>query len=180
MSLALPHLIENLTTLNLRSTHCLDFHCLHESMIQQFLPQLTGPETLKLSIGEVFTDEFRLHTLHKWLPPNISTLRFRGPASLTKSTGWNNWVQAFTERDFLPNLKRLSFVLDLDYEPRDNSFGRKKKLKTISEHTLHEARAACEPLFEAVQNRGIVIERLYDEWSDECQILRQVDDRWLC
>ncbi|KOC18029.1 hypothetical protein AFLA70_141g002521 [Aspergillus flavus AF70] len=180
MTLALPHLIENLTTLNLRSTHCLDFHFLHESMVQQFLPQLTGLETLKLSVGEVFTDESRLHTLYKWLPPNISTLRFRGPASLTKSTEWNNWVQAFAERDFLPNLKRLSFVLDLDYEPSDSSFGRKKNLKTIPEHTLHEARAACEPLYEAARNRGIVIERLYDEWSDECQILRQVDDRWLC
>ncbi|KAE8401083.1 hypothetical protein BDV37DRAFT_189174 [Aspergillus pseudonomiae] len=180
MALALPHLIENLTTLNLRSTHCLDFQFLHESMIQQLLPQLSRLETLKLSIGEVFTDESRLPTLYKWLPPNISTLRFRGPASLTKSTEWNNWVQAFAERDFLPNLKQLSFVLDLEYESSDSSFGRLKKLKEIPEHTLHEARAACEPLYEAARNRGIVIERLYDEWSDECEILRQVDDRWLC
>ncbi|KAE8368417.1 hypothetical protein BDV27DRAFT_122297 [Aspergillus caelatus] len=180
MTLALPHLIENLTSLNLRSTHCLDFQLLHESMIQHLLPQLSGLETLKLSIGEVFTDESRLLTLYQWLPPNISTLRFRGPASLTKSPDWNNWVQAFAESDFLPNLKRLSFVLDLHYESSDDSFGRNKKLKTIPEHTLHEARAACEPLYEAARNRGIVIERLYDEWSDECQILRQVDDRWLC
>ncbi|GAB1204302.1 hypothetical protein APSETT445_002952 [Aspergillus pseudonomiae] len=177
MALALPHLIENLTTLNLRSTHCLDFQFLHESMIQQLLPQLSRLETLKLSIGEVFTDESRLPTLYKWLPPNISTLRFRGPASLTKSTEWNNWVQAFAERDFLPNLKQLSFVLDLEYESSDSSFGRLKKLKEIPEHTLHEARAACEPLYEAARSRGIVIERLYDEWSDECEILRQVDDR---
>ncbi|KAE8135408.1 hypothetical protein BDV38DRAFT_141314 [Aspergillus pseudotamarii] len=179
MTLALPHLIGNLTSLNLRSTLCLDFRFLHESMIQHLLPQLSGLETLKLSIGEVFTDESRLLTLYQWLPPNISTLRFRGPASLAKSPEWDNWVQAFAERDFLPNLERLSFVLDLHYEPSDDS-GRSKKLKTIPEHTLHEARAACEPLYEAVRNRGIVIERLYDEWSDECQILRQVDDRWLC
>ncbi|KAE8372963.1 hypothetical protein BDV26DRAFT_285508 [Aspergillus bertholletiae] len=112
MALALPHLVADLTTLNLRL------------------------ETLKLSIGEVFTDELRLPTLYKWLSPDMPNLRFRDPASLTKSAQWDNWVQAFAKSDFLPNLKRLSFVPDLDYELSDSSFGRCKDLKTIPEHAL--------------------------------------------
>ncbi|KAF7585247.1 hypothetical protein BBP40_011598 [Aspergillus hancockii] len=181
MTVALPHLIENLTTLNLRSTHCLDFHFTHEGLIQQILPQLDALETLQFSVGEVFEDQSRLNSLYTWLPPNLSTLRFRGPASLIRSKEWENWIKAFESKDFLPHLKRLSFVLDLYYEPNEDTWSsRKRKEKKAPEQVLDEARAACEPLYEAARQRGIVIERLYDHWSDECQILRQVDERWLC
>ncbi|KAE8351138.1 hypothetical protein BDV28DRAFT_150261 [Aspergillus coremiiformis] len=180
MTVALPHLIGNLTTLNLRSTHCLDFHFASERMFQEILPQLDQLETLQFSVGEVFEDEARLPSLYTWLPPNLSTLRFRGPASLTKCPEWENWIQAFSSPDFLPHLKQLSFTLDLYYEPSNDSWRRNRKEKKPPEHILHEARAACEHLYEAARARGIIIQQLPDPWSNECAILRQVDDRWQC
>ncbi|KAF5857059.1 hypothetical protein ETB97_006303 [Aspergillus alliaceus] len=182
MAIALPHLVANLTTLTIRSTHCQDFHFTNECMMQELLPQLSGLEMLRLSIGEIFENESRLPSLYTWLPPNLSTLRFRGPASLTKPPEWENWIKAFESETFLPYLRRLSFVLDLYYEPRENVTpgGRKRDEKKAPVHILHEARAACEPLYEAARKRGIMIEQLYDPWSDECATLRQVDGRWLC
>ncbi|KAE8149001.1 hypothetical protein BDV25DRAFT_141215 [Aspergillus avenaceus] len=180
MAMALPHLVENLTTLNLRSTHGLDFHFTSEKLFPQILPQLSNLQTLQLSIGEVFDDDSLLPALYTWLPPNLSRLQFRGPASLTQSEKWEDWVQAFSSETFLPHLKHLSFTLDLHYEPTDNSWGKNKKERIAPEHVLHSARAAVEPLYEAARQRGIAIARHYDTWSDECQILRQVDDRWLC
>ncbi|KAE8392487.1 hypothetical protein BDV23DRAFT_170989 [Aspergillus alliaceus] len=150
MAIALPHLVANLTTLTIRSTHCQDFHFTNECMIQELLPQLSGLEMLRLSIGEIIRER--------------------------------NWIKAFESETFLPYLRRLSFVLDLYYEPRENVTpgGRKRDEKKAPVHILHEARAACEPLYEAARKRGIMIEQLYDPWSDECATLRQVDGRWLC
>lgn len=168
MTVGLPHLVKNLKTLNLRSTHGFDFHYSSGEMFVEILPQLTGLQTLILSLGKVFHDEHYIPMLYKYFPPNLSVLRFRGPGSLAKSEQWKEWVESFAASEFLPNLKKLSFVLDL---------GRKEETE-IQECLLREAKAACNSLYAIAEKRGISIESFHDEWAEHCKNFRQVDDRW--
>lgn len=140
MTLALPHIVENLKTLHLRSSSGLDFHFTSKEMFQEALPQLTGLRTFVFTAGKVFNEDDYLPLLFQHFPPNISTLRFRGPVSLSKSNHWNKWVGSFADPKYLPNLRRLSFVLDLDYEKEGT--GRKKVIRAQMER-LSKAKAAC-------------------------------------
>ncbi|KAJ6153576.1 hypothetical protein N7470_006535 [Penicillium chermesinum] len=116
MALGIPRVLENLHTLLIHSTRGLDFPCLGEEMFLEALPQLDNLKTLDFSIGDVFFNPSSLPSLYKNLPPNLESLTFRGPASLTMSDQWADWVGAFGSRDFLPSLKDLVFVLDLHSE----------------------------------------------------------------
>jgi hypothetical protein len=116
-----------------------------------------------------------LPLLFRHFPPNLSTLRFRGPVSLSKSKHWNKWVGSFADPRYLPNLRRLSFVLDLDYEKEGT--GRKKVIRAQAER-LSEANAACKQLFDCVENRGIAIEPFRDEWAEKSKAFEQVDERF--
>jgi hypothetical protein len=180
MTIALPHLVENLKTLNLRSTTGLDFRFLDEGVFREILPQLTSLETLVLSIGDIFEDEQYLATLYNHLPPNLSTLRFRGPISLcSQSENWNQWVEGFASRDFLPHLKKLSFVLDLNYETQADSAAENKKKKTTApEGLLREAKTACDRLCAVARERGVVIEPFLDQWTKRNSYFEQVNNRW--
>lgn len=175
MTLALPHLVQNLKTLNIRSSNGFDFNFTNEEMFHQIFPQLDGLETLVFTAGEVFKNEQFLPLLYKTFPSNLSTLRIRGPVSLSKSEHWKEWVQSFADPAFLPNLKKLSFVLDLDYEQGDSH---RKKNVTAQEEELREAKAACNQLCAGAEKRDITIEPLHDEWSEYSKNLSQVDDRW--
>ncbi|GIK01788.1 hypothetical protein Aspvir_005829 [Aspergillus viridinutans] len=178
MTIALPHVVENLSTLNIRSTHGLDFHFTTEELFACLLPQLPKLRTFVLSVGDIFKDENLLPTLYSLFPPNLSTLRFRGPASLGRSSEWANWVKAFASSDFLPNLKRLSFVLDLHYEtPREGAS--RMKLVAAPEDILRDAQDACKQLYSAVEQRGVILEPFQDKWSNHCALLKQVDERWM-
>lgn len=188
MTLALPHLVENLSTLNIRSTHGLDFHFTPEDLFACLLPQLTDLKTLVLSVGEVFKSDTFLPTLYKHFPPNISTLRFRGPVSLARSEEWKEWMEKFSSEEFLPGLRRLSFVLDMDYEDRnkvkgeskeDSIWGTGRKLVKPSNEMLREAQEACKLLYAAVERRGVVVEPFHDEWAAHAKIFDQVDERWM-
>lgn len=174
MTLALPHIVENLKTLNLRSSSGLDFHFTSKEMFQEALPQLTGLRTFVFTVGEVFDEDDYLPLLFQHFPPNLSTLRFRGPVSLSKSKHWNKWVGSFADPKYLPNLRRLSFVLDLDYEKE--STGRKKVIRAQKER-LSEAKAACKQLFDNVKKRGIAMEPFCDEWAEKYKAFEQVDER---
>ncbi|RDL42540.1 Uncharacterized protein BP5553_02519 [Venustampulla echinocandica] len=175
MTLALPHLVTNLKTLNIRSSHGLDFHFTVEEMFREVLPQLAGLKTLILTAGDVFRDDQFLALLYTEFPPNLSTLRFRGPISLAKSEHWERWVESFGNPQFLPNLKKLSFVLDLAYEQENPG---KKKEATAQEEQLREAKAACLQLYANAEKRGITIESFVDKWAEDSKIFKQVDDRW--
>ncbi|KAF7161908.1 hypothetical protein CNMCM5623_007323 [Aspergillus felis] len=178
MFVALPHVVENLSTLNIRSTHGLDFHFTTEEWFACLLPELPMLRTFVLSVGDIFKDENLLPTLYSLFPPNLSTLRFRGPASLGRSGGWPNWVKAFASSDFLPNLKRMSFVLDLHYEaPKEGSS--RRELVEAPEDILRDAQDACKQLYQAVEQRGVILEPFQDKWSDHCALLKQVDERWM-
>ncbi|OBT65484.1 hypothetical protein VE03_05042 [Pseudogymnoascus sp. 23342-1-I1] len=174
MTLALPHVVTNLKTLNLRSTSGLDFHYTPKEMFQEILPQLTNIKTFVFSVGDVFGEADFLPLFYPHFPPNISTLRFRGPVSLAKSEHWNKWLEAFAKPEYLPNLTRLSFVLDLAY---DDEEGRGRK-RLASEDELRDGKAACKQLFDGLKSRGIVVEPFHDEWAEQSVFFDKVDERW--
>ncbi|KAL2827372.1 hypothetical protein BDW59DRAFT_56992 [Aspergillus cavernicola] len=152
MTLALPHIVKNITTLTLRSTSYPDFSWLGEGLFGEILPQLTNLETLNISIGEVFREETSLADLYTWLPANLTTPHFRGPISLCRSERWEERVTAFGSAEFLPNLQRLAFVLDLHYEKTTPD---RKKLEDAPEELLQLARGACvNGLYSAARHRG--------------------------
>lgn len=173
---ALPHLADQIQTLNIRSTHNLDFHYSSEEMVPQVLPQFPKLETLVFSVGEVFKSKDLLPKLYEYFPRTLTTLRFRGPASLVKSEHWKEWIDAFANPEYLPHVTKLSFVLDLWYEKGENDY--RATEKEVPEDVLKEAREACEGLYKVARGRGITIEPFYDEWAERCRIFRQVDDRW--
>lgn len=176
LTLARGHLALCLDTLNIRSTHGRDFHYTPEDIFRQILPQLVELKTFAFSVGEVFSDENLLPLLYKDFPPNLSTLRFRGPVSLAKTEQWPEWIKSFENPEYLPNLKTLSFVLDLNYEKKPDED--RKKDVAAPEDVLREAKVACDQLYAAAEKRGITIEPFYDEWAPRCSIFRQVDERW--
>lgn len=176
MALALPHVVEGLSTLNIRSTHGLDFHFTNEKLFPLYLCQLERLRTLVLSVGDVFTLDSLLPEIYQNFPPNLTTLRFRGPVSLAKSDQWSNWIKSFASSDYLPNLKTLSFVLDLNYEYREDE--KRKRPTDVSDEALRDARSACEELYTVARCRGITIEPFCDKWSEWSTLFKQVDERW--
>lgn len=178
MTMGLPHVVENLATVNLRSTNNCDFQYRMEPIFVQILPQLTKMNTFILTVGEVFEDgSDTLYKLYQYLPPNITTLRFRGPTLIAMSTEWDRWVESFASSEFLPKLERLSFVLDL-YYPEEKSDWGKRRLAPAPDDVLREAWEACRRLHRGVEKRGVVVEPFHDEWSDRFEYLKQVDARW--
>lgn len=174
LTLALPYIVGNLKTLNLRSSNGHDFHLTPKEMFHEILPQLTEIKTFVFTVGDIFDEADFLPLFYKQFPPNISTLRFRGPVSLVKSEHWSKWLEAFANPKYLPNLTRLSFVLDLAYEDKKEG-GRKRK---PTEEELKESKKACRGLFDGMESRGIVIEAFHDEWAEESVSFDKVDERW--
>ncbi|KAJ5727003.1 hypothetical protein N7493_006030 [Penicillium malachiteum] len=175
MSGALPHIVDNLHTLRLRSTSGLDFSMITEDTFRQFLPAMENLQVLNLTVGEIFQDAQFLPTLHTILPPNLTTLYFRGPVSLVTSEHWVDWLRAFRSTTFLPKLQRLAFVLDLHYgEHHPRSWGKKESPAPIG--LLQQARQECESLYGIARERGIVLEDMPTE--PHSKLLRCVDLRW--
>ncbi|KAJ5281971.1 hypothetical protein N7478_007343 [Penicillium angulare] len=174
-SAALPHLADNLHTLRLRSTSGLDFGMIAEGTFRQLLPVLENLKVLNYTVGDVFHDPLFLQTIHKLLPPNLTTLYFRAPASIATSDQWPNWLRVFESREFLPHLEDLAFVLDLHYEDRpDGSSGRKEGPAPMG--LLHQARQECENLYAILRRRGINVVSMPSE--PDSSLLRPVDLRW--
>ncbi|KAJ6023685.1 hypothetical protein N7540_004482 [Penicillium herquei] len=172
---ALPHIIDNLHTLRLRSTKGLDFGLTSEETFRQILPIMGNLQVLNFTVGEVFEDPQFLPTLHKLLPPNLTTLYFRGPVSLVTSEHWADWLRAFRSPSFLPKLQRLAFVLDLHYEGGDPvSWGRKEGPAPMG--LLQQARQECETLYGIARDRGLILEDMPAE--PHSQLFRCVDSRW--
>lgn len=177
MTMALPHVVDNLQTLRIRSTKGLDFVYLDEGPFRYILPTLKNLKTLNLTVGEIFEDPAYLPTLHKVLPPNLTTLFFRGPASLCQSKHWSDWLRVFESREFLPHLQHLAFVLDLHYTEEKGRWG-KRGLCPAPPELLYQARVACEHLYGSVRRRGVQIENMPAEPEAEHVLFEPVDDRW--
>lgn len=174
MTLALPHIVMLIETLNLRSTSGHDFHLTPKEMFHEILPQLTELKTFVFTVGDIFKEADFLPLFYPQFPPNISTLRFRGPVSLAKSEHWKKWLEAFANPEYLPNLTRLSFVLDLAYESEEEGGGKRRP----TEEELTEGKKACKQLFDRLGSRGIAIEAFHDEWAEESVSFDKVDERW--
>ncbi|KAL4984217.1 hypothetical protein BDW68DRAFT_167462 [Aspergillus falconensis] len=176
MSVALPHVVQPITSLTLCSTSLpWDFGWIHEGCFSHALAELVALESLNLSVGVVFSEPSTLPGLYTGFPPNLTTLHFRGPITLCRSERWEEWVSAFGDRNFLPNLSRLAFVLDLHYVPDKHGTLRPD---APPEEDLREAHAACERLYEGARRRGISIESFHDEWAGKHASFRPVDGRW--
>ncbi|KAJ5537562.1 hypothetical protein N7494_007041 [Penicillium frequentans] len=171
---ALPHLVYNLHTLRLRSTTGLDFGLVGEETFRQLLPGLDNLKVLNLTVGDIFDNPLYLPTLYNALPPNLTTLYLRGPASLTKSEHWADWLRAFESSNFLPHLQHLAFVLDLHYPEEKTGWGRKETEAPLD--LLEYARRECQPLYDSARRRGIHLEAMPKE--PESPALRPVDSRW--
>lgn len=117
MGVSAPRVFSSLKTLHLRATNACDFYYCEDVLIQ-VLPQVQTLETLDLTLGLEYSDPTNLTELHKHLPPSLRTLRFRSTAELAKSETWPEWVRSFEDPKFLPQLERLSFLLDL--HPKDS------------------------------------------------------------
>ena len=174
MTIALPHIVGNLQTLRIRSTSGLDLNFVGEEPLREILPQLVELQTLNLSVGDIFQDPLYLPTMYKIFPPNLKSLFFRGPVTLSQSERWHEWLQAFASEGFLPKLKNLAFVLDLHYEKKEGS-DRKIEDKA-PEELLRQARDACEEIYKVAQRKGISIVGMPIE--PDFSLLRPVDDRW--
>ncbi|KAL4796686.1 hypothetical protein BDV19DRAFT_387877 [Aspergillus venezuelensis] len=165
-----------LRTLEIIENDALDTFVRIDETFLQILSALEALETLNLFVGEIFEDPATLPSLCKHLPPNLTTLQFRGPLSFGRSDEFNEWVEAFKSESFLPKLERLAFVLDYHYSKGDNAWF--SRLDTPPEDELAEARAACERLYEAARQRGITVQPLHDRWVNGHMRLRDVDSRW--
>ncbi|OKL55423.1 hypothetical protein UA08_09329 [Talaromyces atroroseus] len=173
MTLAIPHVTLNASILNLRSTIRHDLSYTNEELFPQFLCQLAELRTLVLSVGDIFQRSSLLPELYRHFPPNLTTLRFRGPISLVQSNQWDNWLQTFGSSDYLPNLKTLSFVLDLHYEDK------RRRPVDAPDKMLHDARLACEEIYTVMRRKGVSVEPFYDQWSERVESFKQLDTRWI-
>lgn len=158
-SLACGHVIKNLERLNIRSTTGLDLHICPEEFFPVILGQLDKLKHLELSISNTtFSDPAVRFKFAESFPPNLESLKFRGPALMAQGEGFDQWISAFGKTEFLPKLKTLSFVLDVD----DGNYG----AEPLDEETLDAARRKVDILLEAARKRNVVVEEFRDAWVD--------------
>ncbi|KAL9619757.1 MAG: hypothetical protein Q9160_005688 [Pyrenula sp. 1 TL-2023] len=122
-----------------------------------------------------------LTNLYTYFPPNLQSLRFRGPASLVASRAWPRWVAAFSSSTFLPGLESLSFLLDLDV--CENGSMVEKKIKTAKQEqiemgALRKAKRGCEKVCEGARARGVEVQAFRDHWVGESWPDFKIDHRW--
>lgn len=127
------HIVLGLERLNIRSMmgQGVDLQETPGRMFLQYLTSMVNLKHFELSLANIFKDDSVggkegsaaahpeygdvgiLAILFTYLPKNLETLKFRGPIELAKAPRFSDWITAFGSDDFLPNLKRLSFVLDV-------------------------------------------------------------------
>lgn len=150
LSLSIPRIFSNVKTLRLRATNACDLHYA-EDVLHQLLPQLAGLKTLDLTLGIEYVDPKHLTELYRHFPPNLETLQFRSAAQLAKSNNWPEWVTAFQNPEFLPQLRTLSFLLDLNLEEGfDLSCTRKQQKENQENETEDKSSGSSES--EAVES----------------------------
>lgn len=204
MCVSIPRVFSNLKTLHLRATNGCDFYYV-ENVLHQLLPQLLSLKTLTLTLGAEYSDPKHMTELYRRLPPNLETLRFRSTAQLAKSEAWPDWVRSFQDPGFLPQLQRLSFLLDLDQtegtilyfmrkaqrekeketsEPTGSSVQQdqdrnptEEKYK-VSTEDLRIAKRACAQIWQAAEERGIAVEAFSEDFPAGSPHQKAFDERW--
>ncbi|KAK3897741.1 hypothetical protein C8A05DRAFT_19550 [Staphylotrichum tortipilum] len=177
MALAKAHIVFGLQSLNLDSPSSNDLFDVPPSIILALLPALLNLKSLRLTLGScVYSTlldaavENDVPFLHAALPANLETLQFRGPVSAAPHLG--AFVSAFAKPDFLPDLKRISLVLDLPDEASNSP-----KEATLPQ--LRAAHEACKKVLDAAAARGVEVEAFVDPWVEYHSGLRHgIDNRW--
>lgn len=202
MALSIPGILANLKTLRLRATNACDFHY-SEDILHQMLPQLGGLKTLDLTLGSEYSNSKYLTELYRHLPPNIETLRFRSVAQLAKSENWSEWASAFQNPEYLPQLRRLTFLLDLSLteghalalqrkkQSQEKSEGKSSEGETadqarestetrykVQTEDLRLAKRACEQIWKAAEDRGILGEPFSEDFPESFPDQKPLDERW--
>jgi hypothetical protein len=169
------YLLASLDSLILYSASKNDLLHIPPSVFLTLFPHLANLTTLKLTlgssmyarlIGKVGNDRF----LPALFPPNIQTLHFRGPGSMVRDL--DKFAAAFASEGFLPQLKRISLILDLADDDSDGPF-------ELSLEELTAAHAACRKVLDAAAKRGVVVDKFREPWIEAHQrLFWGVDDRW--
>lgn len=108
-----------------------------------------------------------IHLIH---PASLETLRLRGPVSAVFEMG--AFAADLADPDFLPNLKRISLVLDLPDASSEHP-------EEASPEQLRAAHVACEKVFDVAAARGVVVEPFEEPWAEIYPTLfRAVNHRW--
>jgi hypothetical protein len=108
--------------------------------------------------------------LHAILPPSLETLRLRGPISAASQL--DEFVVAFADPEFLPNLKHISLVLDMPDKSSEHP-------NEASLEQLRAAHEACKKVLDVAAARGAVVETFEEPWVEiHPQLFREVDNRW--
>jgi len=112
-------LTRNLTSLKIQSTNGCDYSRQWEPEdFGRVLKQCTSLRSLDLALttehhGEPEEKSY-LHAFCESLPPNVETLRFRGPPCLADDL--SQWTACLHSTSWLPHLKTISFRLDVNPE----------------------------------------------------------------
>jgi hypothetical protein len=168
------YLLASLDSLTLYSASENDMLHLPANSCLAVLPRLTNLTTLKLTLGSpmyacLVGEGGNQHFLPTFFPPNIQTLHFRGPVSMVPRL--DQFAAAFAYERFLPQLKRISLVLDLQDESSESP--------SPSPEVLTAAHAACRKVLDAAAKRGVVVDEFRDPWAEaHPRLFWQVDDRW--
>ncbi len=177
MALAKFHLVGSLESLTLDSQSKTDLLHVPPGLFLAVLPGLLGLQHLKLTLGShVYAALLNAAEgqpfLHTAVPANIETLHFRGPVSMAAHL--DEFAAAVGSDDFLPKLKRISFVLDQSDNVRASNSPTEPSLEQ-----LRTAHIACKKVWDAAAERGIAVEELWEPWVEEhAGLFKAVDNRW--
>lgn len=177
LAIARWHLLVGLESLAIHSVGDYDLIEAPGDYAAAFLPVLLNLKHLRLSLGSATLSRLleiggERKPLHEYLPPNIETLHFRGPVSMAPQL--DEFCAALADGQFLPCLKRISFVLDLPGPPPAHS----DKKAEASLEQLREAKAACGKLLRVAAERGVAVAEFDNPWAESLPHFFALDDRW--
>ncbi|KAF2141556.1 uncharacterized protein K452DRAFT_287519 [Aplosporella prunicola CBS 121167] len=176
-----PHLLRRLRTLSLIAWNGCDLWYTPGEGLELVLPHLTNLETLVIGLDDIYKDAKQLAQIFDALPPNIHTLRFRGSRSLARDDAdhYQKWINKFDDPAFLPKLKTLSFILDL--EDRHAHEGRDIEQIEGPPVTTAEAKRATERFCQAAERRGVKVEPFFGSWTESFTLALDrtpIDPEW--
>lgn len=115
LALARPRRLPLLETLSLVAPSRNDFALAGDALLECLLPQLERLRVLVLVLADVYPDRQRLPGLWRVFPPGLQVLRLRTSVALAgREEVVGEWVGAFGDPAFLPELRVLSCVWDME------------------------------------------------------------------
>ena len=172
IALAKFHLLASLKNLTIYSSD--NDLSIVPALFVQFFAGLVQLKHFKITLtGAAYTrvlEETGEPFLHAILPPTLETLHLRGPVSAAPHL--DELVAAFADPKFLPNLKRISVLLDMP--DTESEYPNEASLEQ-----LRAAHEACKKVLDVAVGRGAVAEAFKEPWVERYPgLFREVDNRW--